>query len=77
MNNSLTTRGISPNEADAIIAAHEAEAAAKKKAADEAWRTRTINAIDKLKKIRQDIVDGKTDVKAGSLIFIDGLVFTV
>lgn len=77
MNNALAMLGIDTAEVDARIAAREAEAAAEKKAADDAKRVRFQLAINKLKKIRHDIVDGKTDVKVGSKIGIDGFVFTV
>lgn len=77
INNALAMLGIDTAEVDARIAAREAEAAAEKKAADDAKRVRFQLAINKLKKIRQDIVDGKTDVKFGSVIGVDGFVFTV
>jgi hypothetical protein len=77
MHNALVMLGIDTVEVDARIAAREAEAAAEKKAADEAKRARFVKAIEKLKKIRLDIINKNTDVKVGSKIGIDGFMFIV
>ena len=56
------------------IAQEEAEELRKQ---DVLKRARFELAVYKLKQIRKDIAAGKTDVKVGSKIGIDGFVFTV
>ena len=55
----------------------EAEEAEKARKADALKRARFELAVYKLKQIRKDITNGKTDVKVGSKIAIDGFVFVV
>lgn len=55
----------------------EAEEAEKARKADVLKRARFELAVYKLKQIRNDITNGKTDVKVGSKIAIDGFVFVV
>ena len=55
----------------------EAEEAEKARNADVLKRARFELAVYKLKQIRNDITNGKTDVKVGSKIAIDGFVFVV